>query len=83
MPTRATLRRETTLRRLARHMHPSFYGGQPRILAIVPFAHDEEIAQRVREKKPHPPTRIAAEAHANFLGERTSGGRLAEVLPKQ
>ena len=52
------------MRRFAWRVHPSFYAGQPRILAVVPFAHDEEAAQRVKDKKPHLPTRLAVEAKA-------------------
>ena len=52
------------MRRLARRVDSSFHGGQPRILAVVPFAHDEEAAQRMKNKQPHLPTRVAVEAQA-------------------
>ena len=48
----------------------------------MPFLHNEELAQRVRSKQPHPPTRIVVEATALAANDgRTSGteARLARL----
>ena len=37
-------------KRIARHMHPSYYGIQPRVISVVPFTVKEEVAQQIRQR---------------------------------
>ena len=40
-------------RRIARGLHPSYYGKQPPVRAVVPFAINEELIQQIRNLRPH------------------------------
>ena len=59
------------LRRIARGQHPSFYGAQPRVLAVIPFGVNENLMGDLRRLQPAPKTRVAAPtAVGSFGGER-------------
>ena len=59
-------------RRLARGLHPSYYGNQPRVKAVIPFAWDEAHAQQLRDRAPAPRRTVPVPiGPAKVLSERT------------
>ena len=69
-------------KRIAKQTHPSYYGTQPKIVAVVPFAVNEQLAQQIRSREPakrvNAPlvTAAAASTHGERGGEREGHGRL-------
>ena len=63
---------EQAFRRLARGLHPSYYGDQPRVKAVNPFAWDEAHAQQLRDRAPAPRRTVPVPiGPAKVLSERT------------
>ena len=59
-------------KRIARGLHPSYYGEQPKVRALIPFAVNEALAHEIRDLKPHVRNVIPATAVANpYASDRT------------
>ena len=66
-------RRKQAFKRIAKQTHPSYYGTQPKIVAVVPFAVNEQLAQQIRSREPAKRVNapLVTAAAASTHGERT------------